>query len=291
MLSTKAKIRIARTLSTAIVGARTALGRGSEVTARRGGIAWRLDLREGIDLAIYLRLYQRIPQRLTRDWLKPDSVVLDIGANIGSHGLPLAQQLGPGGQVICIEPTDYAFAKLKANAALNPNLADRLILLQAALTDKSAATIAPGQTGIPSFYSRWPLRGETDGRHVRHLGQLETAKGARLLPLDRLFEELSASGRIHERLTFVKLDVDGHELEVLRGAEATFARYKPAVNLEIAPHVQDEVPGRFENLLQTLQAFGYRLESGSGRSLPVSAPSLRKLVRDGGSMDVLALPV
>src|SRR6266446_1378241 len=285
MFSTKAKIRIARTLSTAIVGARTALACGPHVTVRRGGIVWRLDLREGIDLAIYLRLYQRIPQRLTRDWLKPNSVVLDIGANIGSHGLPLARQLGPGGRVICIEPTDYAFAKLKTNAALNPNLADRLILLQAALTDKSAATIAPGQTGIPSFYSRWPLRGETGGRHVRHLGQLETAKGARLLPLDRLFEELSASGRIHERLTFVKLDVDGHELEVLRGAEATFARYKPAILLEIAPHVQDEVPRRFEELLETFQAFGYRLESGPGKPVPMSAPHLRELITDGASID------
>jgi len=154
MLSTKAKIRIARTLSTAIVGARTALACSPHVTVRRGGIVWRLDLREGIDLAIYLRLYQRIPQRLTRDWLKPNSVVLDIGANIGSHGLPLARQLGPGGRVICIEPTDYAFAKLKANAALNPNLADRLILLQAALTDKSAETMAPGQTDAAAPHSR-----------------------------------------------------------------------------------------------------------------------------------------
>ena len=50
-----------------------------------------------------LRAYRRVVQ--------PGFVVLDIGANIGSHTLPLAQMVGPSGRVYSFEPTDYAFGK------------------------------------------------------------------------------------------------------------------------------------------------------------------------------------
>jgi hypothetical protein len=62
------------------------------------------------------------------------------------------------------------------------------------------------------------------------------------------------------------LDVDGYELQVLRGGRQLFMREKPAVLMEVAPYTQDEVPGRFEALLNTLESYGYHLEdSDSGR--------------------------
>ena len=60
MLSTKSKIRIARALNVAITGARSAVGLDATAEVRRFGLNWRLDLNEGIDLAIYLGRYQNI---------------------------------------------------------------------------------------------------------------------------------------------------------------------------------------------------------------------------------------
>lgn len=290
MLSTKNKLLIARILSATIVGARNALARDAQVIARRGAINWRLDLREGIDIAIYLGLYQRIPQNVVRKWISPGAVVFDIGANIGALSLPLALTVGSRGCVVCVEPTDYAFSKLEANVALNPELADRLVLLQAALVEKSPEAADPDLDEKPLFYSRWPLQGGSGSRHVKHLGQLESARRARFVPLDELYRELVVNGRIRGPLSFVKLDVDGNELAVLRGGKTTFTQYRPAIHLEIAPHVQDEVPGRFEELLQTLQVYGYRLESGSEQIIPIAAGPLRNMIRHGGSIDVLAVP-
>jgi FkbM family methyltransferase len=284
MLTTKRKIALARVLSFAIVGARALAGRSSRVIARRRDVNWELELNEGIDLAIYLGLYQRIPARAAR-WITPGALVFDIGANIGAHTLPFARALGPDGIVVAVEPTDYAFSRLRANAALNPDLLPRLTLLQAALTAQSNG---PGPKEHARFYARWPLKGGGTDRHRKHLGELETAKGARFLTLDALVQEMRAKHR-NRPIAFVKLDVDGHELDVLRGATQLLTAQKPPILIEIGPHVQDEVPQRFEQLIRILERHGYRLETGdTGKKLPMSAPALRALIGDGATIDVIA---
>ena len=285
MLSTKAKMRIARALNRIIVGARASIGRDAIVRVRRGGVNWRLDLNEGIDLAIYLGVYQAIPSRVISEWIRPESLVIDIGANIGSHCLPMARRLGPAGRVLAIEPTDYAFAKLVANADLNRDMRQRIVPVQAMLGEHSDRPAAPARV-----YSRWPLSSGPD-RHAEHLGQLETAAGARFATLDGLLDELRKAHRIANPVSFVKLDVDGSELGVLLGGRRTFGVERPPMLIEIAPHSQDEVPKRFEALLTTLGGFGYRLEeAGTGKPMPMSADGLRKLIKHGASVDAVARP-
>jgi len=285
MLSTKHKIEIARLLNRAIVGALSIAGRPSRVVARRRNVTWKLDLNEGIDFAIYLGVYQRIPQRVTR-WIVPGALVLDIGANIGAHSLLLAQAVGPHGHVIAIEPTDYGFSCLKANAELNSDLLPRLILVQAALTTGAERADQGDQT---QFFARWPLNDNDTQRHPKHMGKLETAKDARFFGLDTLLAEIRAERSIDQPVAFIKLDVDGHELEVLLGGSKTLAEQRPPILIEIAPHVQDEVPGRFQAVLEILSSHGYQLEtSQSGGSLPMSASALRTIITDGASIDAIA---
>lgn len=285
MLSTKSKIRIARALNVAITGARSAVGLDATAEVRRFGLNWRLDLNEGIDLAIYLGRYQNISNSKLKQWLQPGTLAIDIGANIGAHCLRMAKQVGSRGRVVGIEPTDYGFAKLRANALLNPELLQRLVLVQAALTDGSETDRKA------AFYSRWPLRTNGVDRHAGHMGQLEAARGAQFTTLDALLDELRADGQISGPAAFVKLDVDGHELQVLRGGGETFGKQKPLVLIELAPYVQDLVPNQFEQLIETLKRYGYRLEdNASGHALPMSAAELRKCIRLGAGVDAIAKP-
>ena len=197
----------------------------------------------------------------------------------------MAKQVGSRGRVVGIEPTDYGFAKLRANALLNPELLQRLVLVQAALTDGSETDRQA------AFYSRWPLRTNGVDRHAGHMGQLEAARGAQFTTLDALLDELRADGQISGPAAFVKLDVDGHELEVLLGGAETFGKQKPLVLIELAPYVQDLVPNRFEQLIETLKGYGYRLEdNASGHALPMSAAELRKCIRLGAGVDAIAKP-
>ena len=285
-LSTRSKIYLASKLKAVIVFARALARREPLLHARRHGVNWRLDLNEGIDFGIYLGFYQKIPQRVVDAYIRPGSLVIDIGANIGSHALPLARCVGPPGRVVAVEPTDYAFSKLAHNASLNPDMAERLVLVQAALT---AGTELQEKT---EFYASWPLGGTDTERHRKHRGVLVSADGARFVALDLLLAELRSSGRIAGPVKFIKMDVDGPELDILRGGRETITGDRPAMLIEIQPHTQDEVLDRFDAFIETLRSYGYGLETAaSGQMLPMSAAKLRKLIRDGAHVDAVAVPI
>src|SRR5437868_14621637 len=122
MLSTKSKIFLASKLKAAILLGRSLTGREAEFSARRHDANWRLDLNEGIDFGIYLGLYQKIPQRVIDAYIRPGALVMDIGANIGSHALLLARRVGLAGRAIAVEPTNYAFSKTSLHASPNPDI-------------------------------------------------------------------------------------------------------------------------------------------------------------------------
>ena len=111
-MNTRRKLAIAGLISGIVRTTRGLIGKADVGVFRRGDIVWELDLSEGIDFAIYLRGgFEPETLREYRRIVQAGFVALDIGANIGSHTLPLAQLVGPSGRVYSFEPTDYAFAK------------------------------------------------------------------------------------------------------------------------------------------------------------------------------------
>lgn len=278
MLSTSHKIKIARALSKAVLFVHNLLGLPAEVVASRRGLTWSLDLREGIDLAIYvLGGFELGTLRQYAQLIKPGDVVLDIGANVGAHTLPLAQLVGAAGKVYSFEPTAYAFAKQQANIALNPSLASRISAHQMML-------MADDHAELPeSVYSSWPLEDAVD-LHSTHCGRLMGTCGSVTGTLDSFLLDAEV---VH--VDFVKLDVDGNENDVLAGARGILQSSKPKLMLELAPYVYESCPHRFDELLYFLWGMGYGMsEIATGRVLPQNPTAIRALIPDAGSLNVLA---
>src|SRR2546429_242397 len=123
ILTTKTKIALASMAYRVIAAGRAVLGRDDHVITERGGLKWDLDLREGIDFSIYLLgAFERSTVVTLQKLAISGGVIFDIGANIGAHTLGLARSAGAKGRVFAIEPSDFAFTKLKRNLALNPEL-------------------------------------------------------------------------------------------------------------------------------------------------------------------------
>jgi FkbM family methyltransferase len=278
LLNTAQKIGLAKVASRSVLACRKAFGRPPEAEFTRQGVRWRLDLREGIDFSIFLLgAFEPSTVRAYRALVRPNQTVLDIGANIGAHTLPLAQLVGEKGRVIAFEPTAFAFRKCAANLALNPDLRSRVSLQQMMLV------ASPDEPLPAAIFSSWPLV-EGHALHERHKGQLMDTRGARLATLDQVVDELKLSA-VH----FIKLDVDGFEYPVLAGGRKMLQKFRPSIALELAPYTHTEHGYTLEEITALLSETGYELRNiATGRPIATDPVTLRKMIPDGGSINVLA---
>lgn len=279
MLKTRQKLALARSVQIVVLAIRSLMRKGPEAKSIRGGVRWHLDLNEGIDFSIWLlgsfepetvRCYSRL--------VRTGDIVLDVGANIGAHSLHLAKLVGDAGRVIAFEPTNYAYAKLLKNLKANPDLDKRVTPLQMMLTDKRGAGNVPD-----AFYSSWPLV-KDQSRHDEHGGRLMPASGAKAGTLD---DELASMAL--DRLDLVKLDIDGFEPRMLRGAGECLRRWSPIIVMELAPYVLEEQQSSIEELVEILAGNGYSLFSLDGkREVRLEAKAIRQLIPEGASLNVVA---
>lgn len=245
-LSTKIKIQIASFLAKLIRGFYHSIGKKDDiVTVKRKGIQFELDLKEGIDFAIYLGIYEYTTIQAFQKLIKSGDTVLDIGANIGAHTLHLAKEVGEQGKVYAFEPTRYAITKLKRNLELNSELARSVTAEQIMLSDNDAA--APKS----AIYSSWPLE-KTEDAHPEHLGNLKSTEGCTALTLDTYLKEKQITN-----IQFIKMDVDGFEYKVLKGATNTLQHYKPTILMELAPYVLEEQGSTLMELVELMKAYNY----------------------------------
>jgi FkbM family methyltransferase len=138
--------------------------------------------------------------RLLRRWVTAGDTVFDVGANIGTYTLPLARLVGSAGRVVAFEPNRPTRACLRANVRAAG-------FLQVAVI---AAAAGP-EVGRVSLVSPNDNPGEV---HVSREAGGGAGGGVVMTTLD----ETAARLRVAEA-RYVKLDIEGFELEALRGAE------------------------------------------------------------------------
>ena len=276
MLTTRVKIRFARMLSWLVRRSRGFLFYGDVAEVRRLGVKWNLDLKEGIDLAIYLGCYERETLGQYPYLVRKGATVLDIGANIGVHSLCLAQIVGSHGHVYAVEPTRYAVDKLHNNLKLNPNIASQITISQCML-------MACSVTELPdTVVSSWPV---ADSPSVDTLlsGRAHSTAGARIATLDHMVAEWGLGS-----VDLIKLDVDGYELDVLEGAQETLSKYSPIIIVELCPYVFRAHGRRFSELVEFIDSKGYDIfDLRNNSQLSLDASFLERLIPWGAGMNVL----
>ena len=133
--STATKVALARVVSTTLVR----LGVRTPRQIRRHGLTFDVDIREGIDLSLFLfGSFERDILSTIKTLVPPNGIFIDVGANIGALTLPVAAYLQRG-HVYAIEPTDFALTKLRRNLALNPAVSERVTTIQSFVAAETAA--------------------------------------------------------------------------------------------------------------------------------------------------------
>lgn len=142
----------------------------------------------------------------------PGSVVAEIGANMGAHTVRLAKHVGMQGRVIAYEPQPVIFQSLCGTIALNSLM--NVECYPYALSEKTGHLVLPA----------------LDYRQQNNFGGISFENAAEQgipVPLNR-FDDVY----VLPRLDLIKIDVEGMELHVLKGAEDTIRKFRPVIYME-----------------------------------------------------------
>lgn len=185
-----------------------------EIESSRGTLRFRCGSARAAALALGFHDHEPDTRRWMDEYLKPGDVLWDIGANIGLY--TLYASLMPGVRVVAFEPLSSTFALLAQNIALN-GAGERATPICLALSKAS---------GLLPFY----LASAEAATAMHALGAPENVRG-RFEPAgkqmvismraDEFARQMSLPAPDH-----VKIDVDGHEPQVLEGMGELLAQVK-----------------------------------------------------------------
>lgn len=168
---------------------------------------------------------------LFNEVLRPGMTVIEVGANIGSHTVSIAQKVGRKGRVYAFEPQRLVFQTLCANLALNQ--------ITNVMTYYSAAGDKPGSITVPELDPN--AKNNFGGLG---LGGFDVGLEVPVVTLDSL--DLNACH-------FIKADVEGMEESVLRGAAEILKKYRPIL------YVENDRQEKAAGLITYIASRGYRM--------------------------------
>lgn len=166
---------------------------------------------------------------LFRAILSPGATVIEAGAHIGLHTVPLGQIVGPEGIVLSLEPQRALYRVLNGNIALNNLLNVWPFLLAAGATTGRAAIPEPTYE-TSTNYGNLTARADTEGN-------------VPLVPIDHL------AGRLDRPVQLIKIDVEAAGVETLLGSRAIITRDRPLLFVEY-------FEGN-DQIIQTVRELGY----------------------------------
>ena len=167
------------------------------------------------------------------DWLKKyynltDKVVWDIGAHVGYHSLALAALVGEKGRVIAFEPNQFNLKRFVKNLRLNSDLSKRIKIIEGALSDKD---------GTIDFVESDDVDNTTSsGSHLDNVIPPENSsvyEGFKKTKIKTYRADTLVARKIVPPPSVIKIDVEGAEELVIRGAQKILTKYKPVLFIEV----------------------------------------------------------
>jgi FkbM family methyltransferase len=202
---------------------------------------------------IYANKFEMDEAQFISDFLKEGDIFIDIGANIGLYSLMAARRVGSQGIVYSFEPTSITYRRLSDNIRINRF--KNIIPVNMALSDKNGNfemnVSCDGFDGWNSFTQ--VIRGSKSRTEM-----VETST------VDNFFSD----DRVWNRISLIKIDVEGWEKFVILGGVEHFKRPEsPVLIIEFVDQNTINAGYTCQELYQLLVSFGYTLYSIKDRIL------------------------
>jgi FkbM family methyltransferase len=168
---------------------------------------------------------------------------VDVGAHIGIYSLRAARVVGSKGHVIAVEPNPETVQTLRDN-----------IKASGANVNVQPVACSDSETQLDLFAAARANTGETSlsRKNAQQSGHVSAVYHVRARPLDSILQEVGVS-----RVDVIKIDVEGAEALVLKGAKETLARYNPIVVVEVVERQLRSMGTSATELREFLRSQGY----------------------------------
>lgn len=191
--------------------------------------------------------------------LMPGMTFFDIGAHMGYHTLLARNRVGESGKVVSFEPIDETYKILELNCGQYPNVT----LEKMAVADGSSPEVLLKYYGI-RFASQSTA---TNPRLPKHLHKLPKPqlRYAQAVSIDHYVQESS------DVPDFIKIDIEGGEMDALRGAEDTISHYRPPITIEVGDFGRVERNSSI-SCIRFLEKLGYGFFEHNGNGIMPHKP-------------------
>lgn len=191
------------------------------------------------------------------DWLKqrttPASVILDVGAQLGLYSMLASRHIGKEGRIFAFEPSPETVAVLNRHLRMN-KMSDRVEVVQAA--------VGP-EDGEVTFYMA--------GTHPCNTMAPTTVDPVKLTPIQVKSITLDSFCRQRQlQPTILKIDVEGWELPVLRGARETIQDPNLTICVEMHPYAWESAGYAASDFTSFADTNGFEMVPLTGQKSPLT---------------------
>jgi len=155
------------------------------------------------------KLFEQFLLSFVKQFIPEDKNIIDIGANIGVHSVIYSNYTS--GTVYAIEPQPRVFNILEQNISSN-----------------NCRNIIPYMFGASSQNTRFFMNARYDIKENQGAFRITEKEEQGIMIECKILDELYI-----ENVGYIKIDVEGHELETLKGLTRTISEYKPILMIEI----------------------------------------------------------
>ncbi len=174
----------------------------------------------------------------------PGTTVVDTGCNFGTISIPMARRLGPKGTVYSFDISLYMINKFINNIKLNNNLA-YINIFNVALSDKCGEEVYFNDVQF------------TDKEQVNYgdirINSKDNCSG-------QMINTRTIDSYALDNVSFIKVDCQGYDLKVLRGAVNTITKYRPVVVFEWESHMAEPHGDTFQDTIDFFSSIDYKVE-------------------------------
>jgi FkbM family methyltransferase len=192
------------------------IGGNRAVTSPWSGVQFETDLTDRIQRQMWGNIYELHVRECFGVLLKPGAVFLDVGAHIGFHAVFAARRVGPGGSVIAFEADPGIHARLTRNLAQ--------------FQWAKAVNAAVWEQSGTLMFERSSVADESGWGSVTAVRRFGKGENLRIQSVS--LDDWSRDVKVG-RCEMMKLDAEGSELAILRGASSFLEEFRPILILEI----------------------------------------------------------